>query len=359
MLASFEAEPVVERFELPEPRAGDLVVEVSAGGVCGTDLHLAQGHLGIPTPVVLGHEGVGRVHALGAGVEIDGLGQPLHVGDPVSWASSVPCGHCFYCEHEREPTLCIDRQVYGITRPADRWPRLSGSWADHIYLHAGTTVVRLADELDPLDVIALGCAGPTVVHCLRLARPVYGAYVVVQGAGPVGIAAAVYARSAGAGAVIMVGGPAARLEAAREIDAANTYLDIFKLTDPIDRTVAVSALTPRQRGADLVIECTGAPEAVAEALELARPGGTVMVLGQYTDAGQTPLSPHLITRKQLTVLGSWAYSARDFLDYVSSIPRLLDRFELRKLVKPYPLDEVGAALADVRAGTVVKAALAP
>jgi threonine dehydrogenase-like Zn-dependent dehydrogenase len=71
--------------------------------------------------------------------------------------------------------------------------------------------VRLADELDPLDVIALGCAGPTIVHGLRLAPPRLGAYVVVQGAGPVGIAAAVLARASGAGAVIMVGGPAARL----------------------------------------------------------------------------------------------------------------------------------------------------
>jgi threonine dehydrogenase-like Zn-dependent dehydrogenase len=344
---------------VPAPRDGDLVVRVDLGGVCGTDLHLTQGDLPVPTPLVLGHEGVGRVAALGAGVEVDGLGQPLHVGDPVAWGSSIPCGRCYYCEHEREPTLCSDRKVYGITRGAEQWPHLSGSWADHIYLEAGTTVMRLADELDPLDVIALGCAGPTVVHSLRLAQLRLGTYVVVQGAGPVGIAAAVHARASGAGAVIMVGGPAARLEAAREIDAANTYLDIFKLTDPIDRLAAVCALTPRQRGADVVIECTGVPSAVAEALDLVRPGGTVVVLGQYTDAGVTALNPHLITRKQLRVLGSWAFSARDFLDYVSSIPRLLERFELRRLVATYPLEDAATALADVRAGTVVKAALAP
>ena len=335
----------MEEFDLPAPRDGDMVVEIGLGGVCGTDLHLTQGHLSVPTPLVVG------------GVDLDGLGQPLHVGDPVSWSSNIPCGRCYYCEHGREPTLCNDRKVYGVTRGAEQWPHLSGTWADHIYLEAGTTVVRLADELDPLDVIALGCAGPTVVHALRLTRVNVGSYVVVQGAGPVGIAAAIYSRVAGAGAVIMVGGPAARLETAREIGAASTYLDIFKLTDPLDRAAAVCALTPRQRGADVVIECTGVPEAVAEALDLVRPGGTIVVLGQYSDAGQAPLNPHLITRKQVRLQGSLAYSARDFLDYISSIPRLTERFELRRLVASYPLEDVGAALADVREGAVVKAAL--
>jgi D-arabinose 1-dehydrogenase-like Zn-dependent alcohol dehydrogenase len=122
----------VEELDLPAPRDGDLLVQVELGGVCGTDLHLTQGHLAVPTPLVLGHEGVGRVAAVGAGVEVDALGQPLHVGDRVTWASSIPCGRCHYCEHEREPTLCTDRKVYGITRGAEQWPHLSGSWADHI-----------------------------------------------------------------------------------------------------------------------------------------------------------------------------------------------------------------------------------
>jgi threonine dehydrogenase-like Zn-dependent dehydrogenase len=358
VLREFGADLEVEQFDVPEPAEGAMVVEVGIGGICGTDSHLQEGHLPMPTPVVLGHEGVGRVARLGDGVEVDSLGQPLQEGDPVTWMSSIPCGRCFFCVHEREPTLCTDRAIYGINRRADEWPHLSGSWAGHQYLQPGTTVVRLADDLDPLDVIALGCAGPTVVHGLRQAPIRYGSNVVVQGSGPVGIAAAIHARAAGAGAVIMIGGPAARLDVARDMNVANTYLDIFKLTNPADRVAAVSALTPRSRGADLVIECTGVPSAVEEGIDLCRGAGTLLVLGQYTDAGPTSMNPHLITRKQLKVLGSWAFSGTDFLDYMTSIPRLRERFDLRRLVTTYKLGEANQALADVRAGSVLKAALA-
>jgi threonine dehydrogenase-like Zn-dependent dehydrogenase len=360
VLHELGAEPGVERFEIPDPGDGALVVEVGLGGVCGTDAHLVAGRLPIPTPVVLGHEGVGRVARLGPGLERDSLGRPLAEGDPVTWGSNISCGRCDYCMHLRAPTLCTDRAVYGINRRADRWPHLSGSWADRIYLHPRTTLVRLPDELDLRAVISLGCAGPTVVHgLLRQTAVGFGDTVVVQGAGPVGIAAAMYARLAGAGQILMIGGPAGRLALARELGVADGWLDIFEVTDPADRLAAVRALTPGERGADLVVECTGVPSAVAEGIDLCRPGGTLLVLGQYTDAGATPINPHLITRKQLRVLGSWAFSGTDFLDYVASVPRLLERFDLRKLVATYPLDDVGAALADVRSGQVLKAALEP
>jgi len=357
VLREFGASPRVERFAVPDPDEGALLVAVELGGVCGTDAHLIEGRLPMPTPVVLGHEGVGRVARLGPGLERDALGRSLAEGDLVAWASSIPCGRCDACVHLREPTLCGSREVYGINRRADRWPHLSGSWADRIYLHPGTTLARLPDGIGPAEVIALGCAGPTVVHGLRVAPVRLGDTVVVQGAGPVGMAAAMLARLAGAGQVILVGGPAQRLAVARELDLAGAYVDIFETTDPADRVESVRALTTRGRGADQVFECTGVPSAVAEGIGMCRPAGTLLVLGQYTDAGPTPINPHLITRKQLRVLGSWAFSGTDHLDYLAAVPRLRERFDLGRLVATYPLAEVGRALADARAGRVPKAAL--
>ena len=360
VLHELGTDPRVEEFDVPAPGEGAVVVEVALAGICGTDLHLREGRLPIPIPVVLGHEAVGRVAALGAGVTADGLGNPLAEGDLVAWASSIACGRCHFCLHDRLPTFCTDRKVYGINRPADEWPHLSGAWADHMYLHPGTTIVRVPDGLDPVDVIALGCAGPTAVHgLLRLAGVPYGACVVVQGSGPVGIAAAMYARTAGAGLVVMVGGPAARLAVARELGVADAYVDIFEVPDPADRVAAVTALTPRGEGADLVAECTGVPSAVAEGIDLCRPAATLLVLGQYTDAGPTTLNPHQITRKQLRVLGSWAFSGTNFLAYAESLPGLRARFDLRRLVTTFPLEQAGRALDEVRAGAVVKAALVP
>jgi threonine dehydrogenase-like Zn-dependent dehydrogenase len=330
--------------------SGQLVVSVEYGGVCGTDVHLQAGRLPIRLPLVLGHEGVGRVRSLASGGRSDALGTSLSVGDRIAWASSIACGACFYCRDAQEPTLCERRQIYGITR--------GGSWTDTLALEPGTTVVKLEEGQPPAAVIALGCAGPTVVHALLHVAPVRpGESVVVQGAGPVGLAAAMYAQVAGASPVIIIGAPARRLRLAGELGVGDERMDI----DAVEveaRLARVRELTGG-RGADLVVECTGVPAAVAEALELARPGGRILVLGQYTDHGPTPLNPHLITRKQLTLLGSWAFSPAHYLEYVRTVPQLLGRFPLERLNTTFPLERAQDALAAAQAGEVVKAVLVP
>jgi D-arabinose 1-dehydrogenase-like Zn-dependent alcohol dehydrogenase len=341
-----------------EPGAGALVATVDYAGVCGTDVHLQAGRLPIPVPLVLGHEGVGRVHALGPGLERDALGEPLSLGDRIAWASSVACGTCFYCRDAQEETLCQRRQIYGITRALDQPPHLSGSWAEKIHLDPGTTVLRLGDRQPSAAVIALGCAGPTVVHGLLHIAPLRpGESVAVQGAGPVGLAAAMYAHIAGAGSVTLIGAPAGRLELAAGLGIGDERLDIEQL-EADERCHRVRDLTGR-RGADLVVECTGVPAAVGEALDLARPGGRVLVLGQYTDHGATPLNPHVITRKQLSVMGSWAFSAAHYVEYVRTLPQLLARFRLEQLITTFPLERAQDALDAARTGRVTKAVLIP
>jgi threonine dehydrogenase-like Zn-dependent dehydrogenase len=107
------------------------------------------------------------------------------------------------------------------------------------------------------------------------------------------------------------------------------------------------------------VECAGVPVAVAEALDLARPGGRVLVLGQYTDHGPTPLNPHLVTRKHLSVLGSWAFSAAHYVEYLRTLPLLLDRYPLEELISVFPLDRAQDAIDAARAGRVGKAVLVP
>jgi threonine dehydrogenase-like Zn-dependent dehydrogenase len=347
----------VHRLEVPEPAPGAVVARVLYGGVCGTDVHLQDGRLPIPVPLVLGHEGVGEVVAVGDGEALDAFGGPLAPGDRIAWGSSIACGRCFYCRDVREPTLCERRRIYGINRPADAWPGLTGAWAEAIHLDPGTTIVRLEADTPPEAVIALGCAGPTAVHGLLHVAPVrVGETVVVQGAGPVGLAAAMYAHLAGAGTVILVGGPASRLALARELEIGDRHLDIdeFAAADRVDR---VRALTPGSRGADLVVEATGVPAAVAEGIDMCRPAARYLILGQYTDHGPTPVNPHLVTRKQLTLLGSWAFSGAHMVEYVRTVAQLRESFDLARLITTFTLDDAQDALDAVRAGRVTKAVL--
>jgi threonine dehydrogenase-like Zn-dependent dehydrogenase len=132
--------------------------------------------------------------------------------------------------------------------------------------------------------------------------------IIVQGAGPVGIAALAVAKSAGAGQLIVIGGPKHRLEMARRFGANHT-IDIEELREPAARIDAVRQLT-QGYGADAVIECVGLPAAVIEGMEMCRDGGKFLVLGHYCDAGTVAFNPHVITRKQLQVFGSWSSEPR-------------------------------------------------
>ena len=358
VLREFRRPLALESAPVPAPGPGAVVARVELAGVCGTDVHLYHGHLPIPLPVILGHEAVGRVWRLGPGVERDFSGQPLREGDAIAWSSNIPCGRCHWCVVAGERTLCETRKVYGVNQSFDAFPRLSGGWAEAIYLQPGSAIFRLPDDITPEQVIALGCAGPTAVHgVIDVAGITAGDTVVVQGSGPVGIASAMYAHLAGAARVILVGGPAGRLDLARQLGVGDIHIDIFATPDPAERLRLVLDETPGRRGADVVLECAGVPEAVAEGWEMARRGGTFLALGQYTDRGPTPLNPHVITRKQLRIVGSWGFAEKHYLGHLQALPRLAARFDLPRLITPYALDDANQALADMAAGNVMKPVL--
>ena len=360
VLRTFNEPLTIEEAPVLEPGPGAVVARVELGGICGTDVHLQHGNLPIPTPVILGHEAVGRVEKLGEGVTTDYNGEPLHVGDAIAWASSIPCGQCYWCVVEKERTLCEKRKIYGINQRFDVEPRLSGGWAEYIYLQPGSAIFKLPEGITPEQAIALGCAGPTAVHgVLEIVGVGVGETVVVQGSGPVGLASAMYAQLAGAAKTIVVGGPANRLELAREIGVGDVHIDIFAITDPEERKQQVLAETPGGRGADVVLECTGVPIAVPEGFELVRRNGRYLVLGQYTDRGTVPINPHVITRKQLKVYGSWAFAEPHYARYVQTLPQLASSFDLTRLVTRYPLDDVNRAMTEMASGAVMKAVLVP
>jgi threonine dehydrogenase-like Zn-dependent dehydrogenase len=330
VLHAFDTPLSLETAPIPDPDPGAVIAQVDLAGVCGTDVHLHHGYLPIPLPVILGHEAVGRVWKLGQGVSTDFSGNPLREGDFIAWSSNIPCGRCHWCVVAGERTLCETRKVYGVNQRFDEFPCLSGGWAEAIYLQPGSAIFRLPDGGDT---------------------------VVVQGSGPVGIASAMYAHLAGAARVILLGGPAGRLDLAREIGVGDVHIDIFAFPDPAERVRLVLDATPGRRGADVVLECAGVPEAVAEGWEMARRGGTFLALGQYTDRGPTPLNPHVITRKQLRIVGSWGFAEKHYIGHIDALPRLAARFDLPRLITRYPLADTNRALADMAAGQVMKPVL--
>ncbi len=348
VLAAYHQPLDLREYPVPDSLApGEALVRVEMAGICGTDVHLWLGQLNIPIPVVLGHETVGRIEALGSGLETDWRGAPLREGDRVTWASSIVCGTCYYCRIKRQPTRCLFRKAYGISYCADDPPHLRGGYAECILLRPGTAIFRLPDALSTESVVGAGCALVTAIHGLERAPVSWGDIVVVQGSGPVGLAALALSRNCGASTVVVIGGPPHRLELARQF-GADSVVDIEAISDPAERRKAVFAeIGPY--GADVVIECVGHPSAVNEGLDLCRDGGRYLVLGQYADAGNISFNPHIITRKQLQVAGSWGFEPR----HVDAGLTLLEKTHWKDLFAAeithrFALTEANQALETVR-----------
>ncbi|MCS6954116.1 MAG: zinc-binding dehydrogenase [Bryobacterales bacterium] len=345
--------PLPERLE-----PGEALVRIEMAGICGTDVHLWRGELPIPLPVILGHESVGRVERLGPGLSKDWRGARLEVGDRVTWASSVTCGECYYCRIKRQPTRCLHRKAYGISYCADEAPHLRGGYAQFIHLRAGSAIFRLPDALPAEAVVGAGCALTTALHGLERASITLGDIVVIQGSGPVGLAALAVARRSGAAKVVVVGGPAHRLERARQF-GAEVVVSVEEVPDAEERRRRVLEETGGY-GADVVIECVGSPAVIPEGFELCRDGGTYLVLGQYADAGEVAIRPHTITRKQLQVAGSWGFEPR----HLDQALRLLEDPEWQRkfaqhVTHRFPLEQANEALATVREWRCGKAVLVP
>jgi len=348
----------LRRLQAPRAADGGAILEMVASEVCGTDVHLHHGRLsGVPYPIIPGHVSVGRVLET-AGPLRDVLGQEIGVGRLVTFYDVFgTCGACWHCLVAKAATRCPARKVYGITTGIR--DGILGGWAERIELKPGVRVLPLPDGLAVEEFMGGGCGLPTGFHAVERAGIALGDTVVVQGSGPVGLNAAIFAQLAGAPRVLVTGAPRARLEQAKRLGAEDV-LDVTETRDPAARVLWVRDRT-EGRGADVVVEASGNPQAVVEGLEMLRDAGRYVVVGQYTDAGDVTLNPHRhINRRHATLLGCWGYEYTHLYRSLLMMARHRERFAWARLVtREYPLAEAARALADMEALAVVKALIRP
>jgi L-iditol 2-dehydrogenase len=204
--------------------------------------------------------------------------------------------------------------------------------------------------------MAGGCALPTSLHAIERGDIKIGDTVLVLGSGPVGINAILLALMRGALRMLCIGAPQGRLDAA--IDAGATATLNIETHDEAQRLDWVLENTGG-RGADVVIEATGAPEAVVQAMRFGRDAGTVVVVGQYTDHGETSFNPHLdLNKKHLDVRGCWGSEFSHFYRAAQLVSQRPEAWTQMTLIS-YGLDRANEALADVSGGRVLKALIRP
>lgn len=348
--------PVLRDLPKPELTANSALLATQYSEVCGTDVHIWRGKLaGAPFPLIPGHVSVGHLADIrGTVTDIDGM--PFKEGDLVTFLDvHESCGHCWHCLVGKQSTRCPHRKVYGITYGlADG---LLGGWSDTIWMKPGVKLVRIPAGLAPETYIGGGCGLVTALHTVDRAEIRLGQSVVVLGVGPVGQSAIAFSSISGAGEVIAIGAPADRLAFAKRMGATQT-IDLSM--PPADRAAEVRRLTGG-RGADVVIEAAGAPEAVTQALDLVRDGGRVVVCGQYADNGDTPLNPHRqINKKHVEIRGTWGSDYSHFHRAVALAAQWGEKIPWREQVSgSYSLDRVGEALEAVERREVLKALVVP
>ncbi|MEN3264555.1 zinc-dependent alcohol dehydrogenase family protein [Pseudonocardia sp.] len=265
----------VETVPDPAPGPREVVVAVAGCGICGTDLHIAEGEFAPTLPVVPGHEFAGEVVALGSEVT------ELREGDQVAVDPSLHCGECYYCRRGRG-NLC------------ERWAAIGVSTAGGAAEFAVAPVancVQLPEHVTPADaalIEPLSCA----VRGFDVLAPQLGDHYLIYGAGTMGLMMMELAKRAGAASVSMVDLNASRLETAKEL----TCTAAVTSADELDRP----------RGWDVVIDCTGVVAAIEDGLGRVSPGGTFQQFGVANEDATARFSPFRIYNKEIRIVGSMA-----------------------------------------------------
>ncbi len=278
----------VEQRDFPEPGAGQVLVRVATGGICGSDLHYYNhggfGTVRLREPMILGHEVAGHVAALGA--DVGGL----DVGDPVAVSPSRPCNHCTYCA-EGLPNHCEQMRFYGSAMP---FPHIQGAFREFLVADAAQCV-----KADGLTSGEAAMAEPlsVVLHAAKRAGPLEGRKVLVTGCGPIGTLAVLVARHFGAEKIVASDiAPNAR-DHAKRCGADRTI-------DPVSQADALETYAEGKGTFDVLFECSGAQTALDAGLRAMRPRGVAVQLGL---GGDMTVPLQVMTAKELDLRGSFRF----------------------------------------------------
>jgi threonine dehydrogenase-like Zn-dependent dehydrogenase len=347
----------LREYALPAPAPGCVVVKMEMSGICGTDKHTYQGYTTqygdhkLEFPIIQGHENVGTVAAIGGnGHYTDFEGLSLQVGDRVVVGANVACGECYYCRHDFPYYCCEKMTDYGNNLSAKNPPHLFGGWSQYMYIVPGSFLVRVPDDL-PSEVavlteifaVSVGLDRAKQMSAFPNESFRFDDTVVVLGVGPLGMCFLMKARMLGAGTIIATDLSDYRLDFAKRL-GADYVMNVGKTTKA-ERLQFIKDLT-NGRGADMVIECAGVPQAVPEALEMMRISGLLVEAGNFSDLGEISLSPHKhICAKNARILGVGGEEPAAYGPSMRQMARYLKHYPLRKFVSHrYGLRDVEAAV---------------
>lgn len=345
---------LVEDLTLADPGPDEVRVAIEACGICHSDLTYVDGGWAVDYPVVLGHEAAGRV------TEVGGKADGPVVGEKVVVSLIRSCGQCRACRRGHD-VACTGRMHLHdhspLTDPAGNpvtQGLYTGAFADAVVVHR-SQCVPVPEDLPSTSAALLGCAVLTGVGAVtNTARVDAGEAVVVVGCGGVGLAAVQGARIAGADPIVAVDPLPNKRDAALRFGATHA------VDADDDVTEAVRAATGGQL-ADHVLVTTPAPAAMAGALDLAAPMGTLILVGIPDDGVTTEFDTGLLAVRNQSILGSKMGTSRPAVD----VPLLVEHWRAGRLdldgmvTSVHPLEGIAGAVAEMRSGAAIRTVVCP
>ena len=336
----------IKEFPIPPVGDDDILVKVEGCGICGTDAHeFKRDPFGL-IPVALGHEGTGEIVAMGKNVKTDTAGKPVKIGDKIVT--------CMIFKDDPDITMFdLNKKnvggsdVYGLLPDDD--VHLNGWFSDYIFIRGGSfgsTFFNVSDlDLDSRILIE-PCA--VLVHAVERAKTTnilrFNSRVVVQGCGPIGLICIAVLRTMGIENICAVDGEQKRLDFAKRMGATQTVN--FKDFKGIEALAGGVKDAFGGHLADFAFQCTGSPVAHANIYKFIRNGGGLCELGFFINGGDATINPHFdICSKEITTVGSWVYTLRDYVTTFDFLKRAkgigLPMSEL--ITHRFPLDQINEA----------------
>lgn len=343
LAALFDAPGRPFRLEMMAPPRladGEALAAIECCTVCGSDLHTVTGARREATPSILGHEFLGRVAGLGPNPPRCLDGEPLQIGDRVTWSTVIACGRCDRCRRGI-PQKCRHLAKYGHERAEGRLA-LSGGLAEAIVLRPGSSIVRVPEEIPEEAVCPVNCATATAAAAVRAVGPLGGRRVLLLGAGMLGLTAAAMAATRAAAQVVVCDPDPDRLAETLRFGAGQTVRwqsDRDALHD------SLRAITGED-GFDAVIEMSGAADAVEMACVAGGIGSRVALVGTVMKSRPVAIDPEAVVRKCQTIVGVHNYVPDDLRDAVAFLRERHRTYPFAELVRrSFRLSEVNEAMA--------------
>ncbi len=347
---------VIEDVNLDEPKVGEILVKITACGICHTDLVCRDQFIPVPLPAVFGHEGAGIVEKVGLGVT------EFKPGDRVGITFSN-CGECPCCK-KAKPYVCkkFNAINFGGIQPdgTSRLTDMNGeklstffgqsTFATYAVVNQRSAVKVEYDDVDLSVIAPFGCGIQTGAGAvLNRLRPTFGSTIAVYGCGTVGMSAIMAAKIAGCSKIIAVGGNPKSLELAKELGATHTVN-----RKECDEVATVKELT--DVGVDYAIDTTGVGACVRKSLAMCDFDGTCVVVGATGDLTINVQNELMGEGKSLIGVVEGDSIPKDFL------PKLIEyyhdgRFPVDRLMKVYPFEKINEAIEESQSDKCIKAVL--